>query len=58
MKKDYILEITKGISSPNYDIMKNLVHTLILGDPNKKKRCLIWTGVSDSGKSTIANYVS
>ena len=58
MNKEQLLELTKGISSPYYDIVKNLAQTLILGDPNKKKRCLIWTGASDSGKSTIANYVS
>lgn len=58
MTKERILLLTSGIGSPYYDIIKNIVHTFILGEKDKKKRCLIWTGVSDSGKSTIANYVA
>jgi hypothetical protein len=58
MTKESILLLTSGIGSPYYDIIKNIVHTFILGEKDKKKRCLIWTGVSDSGKSTIANYVA
>lgn len=55
MCKDKVMKLLGGIHSPYYDMVKNAAKTLILGA--KKKRCLLWTGVSDSGKSTVAGYI-
>ena len=54
---DKVKEILKGCTSKYYDICKNIVETLILGRSDKKSRCVIMTGVADSGKSTLAKYV-
>ena len=55
MDKDTLLNHVGGIESPYYDIVKNLTETLILYDSDKKRRCLVWHGETNSGKTTIAN---
>ena len=57
MNKERVLELLGGTHSVYYDIVKNLTETLILGDKDKKRRCVIMFGASDSGKSTIADYI-
>ena len=55
MDKDTLLNHVGGIDSPYYAIVMNLTKTLILDEPDKKRRCLVWHGVTNSGKTTIAN---
>ena len=57
MDKDTLLNHVSGIESPYYDIVMNLTKTLILDEPDKKRRCLVWHGETNSGKTTIANYI-
>ena len=57
MNKEILLKHLSGIESPYYDIVRNLAEILILGEKDKKRRCLIFHGESDSGKTHIANYI-
>ena len=58
VNKEFVISKLGGIHSPYYDILKNIAETLILGDKEKKKRCLIFHGVHNTGKTTIANYIN
>ena len=58
MNKDLVLQLLGGTDSVYYDIVRNLTETLIQGDKDKKKRCVIMYGAPDSGKSTIADYIN
>ena len=56
--KNFILTWLDGVSSPYYEIVYNLVEIFINGNADKKRRTLIFHGVTDSGKSKIASYVA
>ena len=41
-----------------YEVCHVITVTLLLGKPDKKRRCIILTGEPNSGKSTLGRYTA
>ena len=55
---EQVIDKLGGHTSKYYQICQLMTRMYLQRDPNKKRRCMILSGVGNSGKSTIARYVS
>ena len=53
-----VIDKLGGITSKYYQICQLMTQMYLLGNPNKKRRGLFLTGVANSGKATIANFIN